>query len=59
LVEPLIDSSLNCVTKSLSGKHLRLWNGIDRRHHPVTSEIYFCQLIAGELRETKKLVLLR
>jgi len=39
------------------GVHVSVWDRRDSRGRPVSSGIYFCRLLAGEYRETRKLLL--
>ena len=42
-----------------AGQHQVVWDGRDGRGQSVASGIYFCSMEAGELRETRRMVLLR
>lgn len=42
-----------------AGLHQVVWDGRDGRGRVVGSGVYFCRLEAGELRETRRMVLLR
>jgi flagellar hook assembly protein FlgD len=41
------------------GEHLLLWDGMDKNGKEVGSGIYFYQLVAGERKITRKMVLLK
>jgi hypothetical protein len=41
------------------GKYTVSWNGIDQTGCPVASGVYFYQLIAGEFRQVRKMLLLK
>jgi len=41
------------------GKYLVSWNGIDQTGCPVASGVYFYQLVAGEFRQVRKMLLLK
>ncbi len=45
--------------KLAAGKHLLVWDGMNRHRRPLASGVYFYRLVAGELQATKKLLLLR
>ncbi len=42
-----------------TGRHTLQWDGRNQRGEPVSSGVYFVQLRAGGVRETRKMVLLR
>jgi hypothetical protein len=42
-----------------AGPHSRVWDGTDDRGRPVASGVYFQRVVAGEFRQTGKLVLLK
>ena len=42
-----------------SGVHSVIWDGRDTRGLAVASGVYFCRLIAGDFRATRKLMLFR
>jgi hypothetical protein len=46
-------------TTRAAGMHHTHWNGLDESGHSVNTGIYFYQLIAGQYRETRKMVLLK
>ena len=53
LVRTLIDDTME------PGMHQTVWNGQDDAGRQVSSGVYLYQLLAGEFRGTRKLVLLR
>ncbi|HPG38883.1 MAG TPA: FISUMP domain-containing protein [bacterium] len=42
-----------------AGEHSIVWNGTDDANNPVSSGIYFCRVMAGEMSLQKKMVLVR
>jgi hypothetical protein len=42
-----------------AGNYVITWNGLDDAGRPVASGIYFCQLVAGEFAEARKMLLLK
>lgn len=41
------------------GVYRKVWDGTDRRGHRLPAGIYFCRLEIGELKETRKLIILK
>ncbi|MDD3143498.1 MAG: M14 family zinc carboxypeptidase [Candidatus Cloacimonetes bacterium] len=41
------------------GDHQMVWNGLDDSGRPVSSGIYLCKLVSGNLSQTRKMVLLK
>ena len=52
-IKTLVNEQIN------SGKHSVIWNGTDNNGNKVNSGIYIYTIQAGELRETKKLMLMK
>jgi len=42
-----------------AGNYVISWNGTDFKGNPVASGNYFCELIAGNFRETKKMIFMK
>jgi hypothetical protein len=42
-----------------TGKHEAVWNGQLSNGHPASSGIYFCRLVVGDRKVSKKLVLVK
>ena len=45
--------------RKTSGEHTILWNGQDQAGRDVSSGIYFCRLIGGEIQQTVRMLLIR
>ena len=53
LVQVLEDSEIE------AGRHTAVWDGRDREGRSVASGVYFCRLEAGEVTDTRAMVLLK
>jgi len=53
LVTELVDEDFS------PGEHSVTWTGRDATNRPVASGVYFCQMVAGEYRASRKMLLLR
>ena len=53
LIRTLVDEQLG------EGAHDVVWNGNDSAERPVSSGIYFCRMISGEVAFTRKMILLK
>jgi len=51
LVRTLLDESMNV------GQHKVIWNGDDRGGNPVSSGLYFAQVVTNKTRQTVKMIL--